>query len=289
MMARSVRLAPYSRLSHSIAAGMVLWLSNTLLALLVAYPVLSMIDATGMTSGPDRDAQLFRPGALLLLELVRLGLPWFGSALKTALAIAALSGVFELLPLASALDLLHDPDRTLGERATLALRCFPRFVGLGVITWLARAALLLAASLLDAALKAALAHADERLLTLAPLVVFGLALLACVWLGSVLDVARAAAVTRDSSARESLLDALGVLRERPWDVLAGSYVSVLAGVLGYLSAAWFMTRLDLSAGAGARIACAFAAHQFALVFAIAWRVRWLRRALALSEPGSGRD
>ena len=270
------------RFTASAAAGMLLWVARTLLGLLVAYPLLSAIDATGIAGSPAHDAVLFQPGSLLLLELLRLGLPWLGAVLKITLVLAALSALLELLPLASALDLLHDPDRSLGERAVRAFAYFPRFLGLGAITWAAQAALLLAASLLGAALKAALEHADERLLTLAPLALFGLALLGCLWLGGVLDLARAAVVRHDSSARDALLEGLTALREQPLDVLCGSYVSALAGVLSYLVAAWVVTRIDLSGQVPARIAAAFAVHQCAIVFAVAWRVRWLRRALELS-------
>ncbi|MEP7052905.1 MAG: hypothetical protein ABJB12_21245 [Pseudomonadota bacterium] len=275
-----------TRLTASSAASMLLWLSRTVLALLVAYPLLSAIDATGITGSPEHDALLFRPGSLLLLELARLGLPWFGAIFKISLLLGALSALCELLPLAGALDVLHDSERPLAERAARTLRHFPRFLALGAITWAAQAALLLAASLLDTALKAALQHADERLLTLAPVAWFGLALLAGSWLSGVLDVARAAVVRRNANARDAVLEALATLREQPLALLCGSYVSTIAGLFGYLVAAWLMTRLDLSAQMPTRIALAFAVHQCAIVFGIAWRVRWLRRALELGARDS---
>ncbi|MEO7033707.1 MAG: hypothetical protein ABI548_07495 [Polyangiaceae bacterium] len=271
-----------TRLTTSAAAGILLWVSRTLLGSLVAYPLLTVVDATGIAGGPDHDAVLFRPGSLLLLELLRVGLPWLGAVCKITLVLGALSALFELLPLACALQLLHDPDRTLGERAARALACFPRFFGLGAVTWAAQAALLLAASLLATALKSALQHGDERTLTLAPFALFGLALLGCLWLGGVLDLARAAVVRHDSGAREALRSALTALRDQPLDVLSGAYVSALGGLLAYLVAAWLMTRIDLSGPMPARLAFVFAVHQFAIVFGLAWRVRWLRRALELS-------
>lgn len=271
------------RLTAGAAAGVLLWVSRTLLGLLVVYPVLTAIAASGITSGPEQDAALFRPGSLLLLELLRLGLPWFGAMFRVTLLLGGLCALAELLPLACALDMLHEPERTLSERAARSLRNFPRFLALGAITWAAQAALLLAASLLDAALKAALEHADERLLTLAPLALFGLALVAGSWLGGVLDVARAAIVERNANVREAVLAALTTLREEPFAVLCGSYVSTSAGLFGYLVAAWLMTRVDLSQQMPARIALAFFIHQCAIVFGIAWRVRWLRHALALAS------
>jgi hypothetical protein len=280
-----------ARISTSIAASLLLWLSRTLLALLAAYPVLSVIAATGIGNGPDRDAVLFQPGSLLLLEALRVGMPWLSSALSTALLLSALCAVAELIPLAGALDLLLGAERSTGARALRAVRCFARFLGLGAIAWITQGALLLAASLLDAALKSALQAADERVQSLAPLALFALALLACLGVNGMLDLARAAVVERDLGARAALTRALRVLRERRAGVLAGCYASAAANVLAYLVAAWAMTRVDLSGRSGAAIVLCFAVHQAAILFGIAWRVRWLTRTLELSAPqaDSGRD
>jgi hypothetical protein len=279
---RAIFSSKGGRLPASAAAGSLLWVSRTLLGLLIAYPILSTIDAIGAGNGPERDAVLFRPGSLLLLEALRVGMPWLGSALKTALLLSALSALAELVPLSCAFDLLCDEERAFGARVWRALECFPRFLALGAIALVAQAALLLGASLLDAALKAALRTADDRALSLAPVALFVLALLASLWLYSVLDLSRAAVVARDLSAREALLRALTILREQPIDVLSGSYASAAAAAFGYLSAAWLVTKIDVTQPLGSRIALCFAIHQGAVLFGIAWRVRWLGRALDLN-------
>ncbi|MEI9950884.1 MAG: hypothetical protein WDO74_18390 [Pseudomonadota bacterium] len=280
------------RLSTAAAASMLLWISRTLLGLLVSYPILLAIRASSMASGPEGDAVLFQPGSLLLLELLRLGAPWLASATRLALFLAGLSAILELIPLAMALDMLWLPGRPLLERVARALRLFPRFLALGAIALLAQAALLLAASLLTLALKPALSSADERLQNLAPIALFGLGLLACTWFGCVLDIARATLVRRglhdsqdvhERGARSALAHALLCLRERPFSVLIGAYPSVAGSALGYLSAAWLLTRLDLAGPSSVPIALAFGAHQLAVLFAIAWRVRWLGTALELSR------
>ena len=281
-MIQAVLPSKSGRLPASAAASSLLWVSRTLLGLLVAYPVLSAIDATGIGNGPERDAALFRPGSLLLLEAVRVGLPWFDSALKIALLLSALSALVELLPLSCAFDLLCAEERPFGARISRSIQCFPRFLALGAIALAAQVALLLGASLLEEALKAALQTADERLLSIAPIALFALALLASLWLYGVLDLARAAVVARDLGARGALLRALTLLREQPRDVLSGSYASAAAAAFAYLTAAWVVAKIDLAQPLGSRIALCFAVHQGAVLFGIAWRVRWLRRALALN-------
>ncbi|HKO52096.1 MAG TPA: hypothetical protein VJV79_30510, partial [Polyangiaceae bacterium] len=186
----------FTRVSTAAAASVLLWISRTLLGLLVSYPIVLAIQASSMTSGPEGDAVLFQPGSLMLLELLRIGMSALSAALRVALLLAALSAIIELVPLALALDLLWFPGRPLLERFARALRLFPRFLALGAIALGAQAALLLAASLLGAAFKPALSAADERVQSIAPIALMGLGLLACGWFGGVLDIARATLVRR---------------------------------------------------------------------------------------------
>jgi hypothetical protein len=274
-----------TRLSSAAAAGMLLWISRTLLGLLVSYPVLSAIRGSGMTRGPDGDAVLFQPGSLLLLELLRVDAVGLTAAAQVSLLLLGLSAIFELIPLALALDWLWLPKRSLGERLTRALGLFPRFLLLSAIALLVQAALLLAASLLGAAFKPVLSSADERVRSIAPLALFGLGLIACGWFGGVLDIARATLVRRGASellVRAAFAHALVCLRERPFRVLIGLYPSVAGSALGLLSAAWLLTRFVPASGSSVAIALSFGAHQLAMLFAIGWRVRWLGAALELS-------
>ncbi len=170
-----------------------------------------------------------------------------------------------------------------------ALRLFPKFLALSAIALLTQAALLLAASLLVAALKPALSSADERLRSLAPIALFGLGLFACACFGCVLDIARATLVQREPGergVRGALAQALLCLRERPFNVLIGAYPSVAGSAFGYLTAAWLLTRQNPGLAPSLALALGFGAHQLAVLFSIAWRVRWLGTALELSR-GSG--
>ena len=275
-----------TRLWTAGAASILLWISRTLLGLVVSYPILLAIRASSMSSGPAGDAVLFEPGSLMLLELLRIAGPWLASSLELALLLAGLSAIFELIPLALALDLLWLPGRPLLERVARALRIFPKFLALGAIALLAQAALLLVASLLGAALKPALSSADERLRNLAPIALMGLGLFACGCFGCVLDIARATLVRRElhpGGVRGALAHALLCLRARPFSVLVSAYPSIAGSALGYLGAAWLLTRQNPALSPGLAIALSFGAHQLAVLFAIAWRVRWLGAALELSR------
>ncbi|HEY0469162.1 MAG TPA: hypothetical protein VGC79_33450 [Polyangiaceae bacterium] len=276
-----------TRLSTAAAAGMLLWISRTLLGLLISYPVLLAIRASAMTNGPDGDTVLFQPGSLLLLELLRLQAAGLAAAAQISLLLLGLSAIFELIPLAWALDSLLRPGRSLVERLPRAVGLFPKFLALGVIALLVQAAFLLAASLLGAALKPVLASSDERLRNIAPIALFGLGLLACGCFGGVLDIARATLVQRGArgervGARDALAHALLCLRTQPFSVLIGPYPSVAGNALGLLGSAWLLTRFVPVTASGVTIALSFGAHQLAMLFGIGWRVRWLGTALELS-------
>jgi len=238
-----------------------------------------------MTAGPDGDTVLFQPGSLLLLELLRLGGAWLSSAAELSLLLLGGFAIFELIPLAIALDFLVAPERRWRERVARAMRYFPKFLGLGLIALLAQAALLLAASLLSAAAKPMFASSDERVRSLAPLALLGLGLVACGAFGGVLDIARATLIRRDveaGGARAALAQAVDCFRQQPLRVLLGPYPSVAGSAFAVLGATWVLLRFAPSQSSNAALVLSFGAHQLAMLFAIAWRVRWLRGALELS-------
>jgi len=272
------------RLSTCAAAGVLLWISRTLLGLIAGYPLLLAVRASAMAAGPEGDAVLFQPGSLLALELLRLGGPWLASAAELSLMLLGVFAVLELLPLAVALDLLWAPEQPLLERGARALRLLPKFIVLGVIALLAQAALLLAASLLGAAVKPALSSADERLRSLAPLLLMGLGLAGCAWFGGVLDIARATLVRRGlaAGARAALAQAVDCARDRPLRVVSALYPCVAGSLFAVLCASWVLTRVAPTETSPRALALVFGVHQLAILFAIAWRVRWLDAALQLS-------
>jgi hypothetical protein len=274
-----------------VVAVTLLWIARTLASLVVASPLVFAIMSTGLVIAPERDAPLFRPGALLLLELVRTGAPQLGAALRVSLVLFALCAILELVPLGAALDLLRTQCAdALGARFERGFRLFPRFFALSGLTLLAQAALILAASLLGTALSAALHGRDERLLTVLPIALFGVGLLCCAWLGAVLDVARSLVTRHDLGARMALFEALTILRDDPLAVLVGSYPSVAGSTFAWLTGAWILAKLELANPATRSIALAFVVHQTAVLLSVALRVRWLEGALALAERApSARD
>jgi len=274
-------LEPRSERSARLLALMMLWIARTLSALLVASPLVFAIQASGLVSGPERDAPLFRAGALVLLELIRVGAPELGAAGKIAALLLLLSGLFGLLALGASLaSLCEKTALNFGENARRGASYWLRFVGLSVIAGLSYAALLLLCSLLSGALGSALHGANERAQTLAPLALVALGLGGAFVIGAVHDLARAVVVEKDERARPALLGALSVLRARPAAVLLGAFPSVSANACAWLVAASVLMRLDLSASR--IVALAFVIHQAAIFFALVFRVRWLERALELA-------
>lgn len=279
----SALLALRSPRAARAVAVTLLWITRTLASLLVACPLVFAIIGSGLVSGPNKDALLFQPGALALLELVRAGAALLGAALKSSLLLYAVCAVLGLLPLGAALDLLQTEQVDAGSaRFARAVRFLPRFLALSFGTLLAQGALLLAASLLGSALSAGLPGRDERLLTLAPLGLVGVGLLGCAWLGALLDVARGVVVERDLGARASVVEALTILRAEPLAVLLGSYPSVAGSAFAWLSAAWILTKIDLANATTRGLVLCFVVHQVAIVLSIALRVRWLAAALGLA-------
>ena len=271
-------------------AVVLLWIARTLASLLVACPLVFAIVGSGLVGSPERDAPLFRPGALVLLELVRTGAPLLGAALRVSLVLFALCAVLGLVPLGAALDLLQrQTTDAVGSRFERGFRLFPRFLGLSALTLLAQAALLLAASLLGTALSSGLHGRDERLLSLLPVASFGIGLLCCAWVGAVLDIARSSVVQHDVGARAALFEALTILRADPVAVLVGSYPSVAGSAFAWLASAWVLAKINLATPVTRGVALAFVVHQLAILLSVALRVRWLDGALTLAAraPSAG--
>jgi hypothetical protein len=270
-----------------VVAVTLLWIARTFASLVVACPLVFAVVSTGLVSSAERDAPLFRPGALLLLELVRTGAPLLGAALRVSLLLWALCAVLELAPLGAALDLLRCQHAdAFGACFERGFRLFPRFLALSSLTLLGQAALILAASLLGTALSAALHGRDERLLSVLPIALFGVGLLCCAWLGAVLDVARCLVTRHDFGARKALFEALTILRDDPLAVLVGSYPSVAGSALAWLSSAWILGKIELANPATRGVALAFVVHQIAVLLSVALRVRWLDGALSLAARAS---
>jgi len=278
-----------SERSARVLTLVLLWISRTLSALLVASPIVFAVQATGLVSGPERDLPLYRPGAVTLLELLRLGAPELGAAWKLCALLLVLSSLFGLLSLGTGLVVLREKTALfLGKNLLLAARRWPQFVGLSLIAVLAYAALLLACSLLSGAIGGALSHADERVQTLAPFALGLLGLAAALVIAAVHDLSRAVVTETGVGARTALLGALTLLRGRPAAVLLGAYPNAAAAVCAWLVAAAVLTRIDLTSSSA--IALAFVVHQVAIVFGLAFRVRWLELALALAaELDSARE
>jgi hypothetical protein len=266
----------------SWVAAILLWIWRTLASILVALPVVLALDRSGLAAGPEQDAPLFRPGALLAMDVARRAGPSFAAAIEMSLVLCALCAVLGLVPIAAALDLLQTRESSdFALRFARGVRIFPGFLGLSAIALLAQAALLLGASLLSSALTGALRARDPRLISFLPFGIFALGLIACLFVGAVLDIARAVSLRSTTGARSALFEALAVARACPLSILLGVYPSAAGSLLAWLGAACLLTRIELVNRTVGGLVLAFVIHQLAIGFGLALRVRWLRTAIAL--------
>jgi len=265
-----------------VRAVLAFWAWRLLAALTIATPFALALGVSGAASTAG-DQDLFAPGLLLASDVLRSSGPALSAALKSGLVTWAVLGVLGLMPLAALLSALDSPEQSpLREHFSRAARFFPTFLSLSGTLLLAQFACLLGSSLLASGLGATLGHRG-RAPALAPLAVYAVGFAAALLLGVIVDLARAAVVRHDRGARAALVHALASLRRQPGAACAGYFASASGSVLAVLIAALVVQRLDVSRPGGWRVAAVLAAHQSVLALLVLLRVRWLNRALALTE------
>jgi hypothetical protein len=254
-------------------------------SILVCLPTLAVLRDLGIGRLPGGDRTLFEPGALLLLEAVRIGRTQLAGSLESSALSAVLASLCTLPVVAAVMVRLAGPERT-AWRLWLggAVRPLPAFLMLGGVTMLCRAgvSILLGFSAVryhDVMLAAFGAKPAD--LTLIATVLVGMLLLAT--LGALQDLARAVAVTHRVDGYSALQQGLLLARQRtlrwilPWSVAAAG---TLAAMLIVAAAA---AVFDLSSAGAGTPAVWFLVCQAAVVVALASRIWWFDRALRLAR------
>jgi len=256
------------------------FLLRSVFALIAALGLSGTVRASGIGEFSGGDRLLFEDGALYLLELLRLAGPELLAAAGASAAVLCLGLLSGLLVAAVLLTALNTDGRLgVGSALGRAAALFPTFFLLGALVLLAQSALLLGASMTFALVNAA--SSSERsadLLAAAVALVAGLCALA---LGSLLDVARAAAVRHELASKHALLFALDVARRAPAGALLGSFPYTAAGALIVLGAALATGAIDVGAPGAGRLLAVAALHQLTLLALLVLRAAWLSRALRL--------
>ena len=254
-------------------------------SMLVCLPTLAALSDVGVGRLPAGDRALFEPGALLLLEVVRVG----RTRLIGGLESSALSAVFAsllTLPVAAALMVrLERPERRAwGPWLAGAVHPLPSFLMLGGVTTLCRAGVLVllgfsAVRYHDVVLLAfGRKPADLTLLAAALVAMLLLALL-----GALQDLARAVVVTQRVDGYSALQRGLLLARRHtprwllPWSAAAGGTLAAVL-IVAMAGAVFDLGRSDAGIAAARFLVC-----QTAVVIALASRIWWFDRALRLAR------
>jgi hypothetical protein len=247
---------------------------HLLAGLLVAAPIAALFNSS-VSGYPRGDAELFDPGALMLIEALHLGARGIAATL-TGAGLPGLVAIFGgLLPLAALIAGLSRRGRLsrafVVRAATFRLGTLALLWGVGLAAQILLAVLvvLLGGKVIDT-LHLRAKNEDIAYVVLAA--VTGLTVLAA---GVLRDLAAVAAVAGEGRFYVSMARALLTVIRRPGSVI-GAYASRALLALALLVAAF-----ELAPPRGESLGVAFALHEGAIVLGVFLRASWLAAALRL--------
>lgn len=246
------------------------------LGLCLAWPVASVVAASGVGQRADGDRALFEGGAYLLLEVLRVQSTALGAVLQGLLPLFGIGLLLTAATNGVLLQALNDDSR---DWVTRGLRRLPALGVLGLGTVLAQLVVWLIGTSLIGGVADALA-APQRT-TLLQLGVGLMVALVAGGLGGISDLTKASLYRHDVSLLEAL--------SRSWKSLLRAPIRGAFGWLPYAAmlllaagvAAWATQVLDVSRSGAWRAFAVFVAHQLVVVVSVALRAAWYARALRL--------
>ena len=262
--------------------------SRLLCGFCLAWPLASLISASGIGLRPDGDRALFEGGGYLLLELLRLQGSALGAVLRGLVPVFGLGLVLTAACNAALLVALNTSGR-LSRSDWLARTAarVPGIVVLGIATTLGQLVLIVAGVLLSDAVPEPLASPVTTTLGQAAVWLITATLSAA--LGGFSDVARAALVRYDAGLREGLSRAVSCLRHRPLRSCFGWFPYALALLAVVALASKLTSAVDVSRSGAWRVAAVFLVHQLVVLVAVAARAAWFARVLRLIATENGFD
>jgi hypothetical protein len=259
------------------------YLAHLTFALAVAWPLAKLV-GDSVTKYPRGDRVLFEPGALYLMETLRLARASLASVAE-GLSFGVLVGLYlGLVPVAAFLVAFARDDKPpLPALLASAVRLFGPFsllLGFSlVVAALAASVPLVVASLLENEARSAF---GERGADLVELGFWGAALVVAWGVGLVQDLARAALATRQTTVLDAVRSGIETFRAWPVEAIGGCALRGLVALLLVTVVARATTHIGIeTAGAFAAVALLHQGVAFALVFL---RADWL--ALAVELAGS---
>lgn len=249
---------------------------------LLAFPLASVVSASGIGMRGDGDRALFEEGGYLLLELLRLQGSALGAAVRGALPLFTLCLVLGCASNVALMIALNTRDRLpAGIWLSRALGMLPSQLAVAAGAALVKLALLLLGATALGAVPEWLARpVDTTLARLAAFVPFALL---CGAVGGFEDVAKATLVRHAAPLPDSLARAWGRLRARPLAGGLGWVPYALLFALTGLGAGELVGALDVSQPGGWRVAAVFAVHQLVIVIGVACRAAWFAQASRLAD------
>lgn len=251
-----------------------------LFGFLLAYPLASLVGASGIGQRAEGDRLLFEGGGYMLLEVARLQGAALMSAARGLLPVLVLGLLVTALCNAVLLVALSEDDEQRPQQLlSAALSRFPTLVAIGVLAGLAQAALLLLASIgaelvPDPLAKPVRATAGELAVWLTAAAVAGA-------VGGLADLTKAASVRAEAGLGVAVDRARRCLLARPVSACFG-WVPYAAAFLPLALGAGELTEwLDVSRAGAWRVLAVFATHQVVVVTSIALRAAWYARALRI--------
>ena len=264
------------------AVGFV-YCARLLSALLVGAPIAGALGATGVAQFPTGDAILFAPGAVHLVEALRIGAPSLIAASQAAGLVLLVAAVLALIPLAALLvALCHGGPLGLGAWAGRTAEHLPTFALFWGATLLGQGCILFVTIAgADALRDALLARLSERTADCMFVVLVVLGLAAALALGVMQDLGRAAAVRHRVGWRPALLMSVDVARRKAPRALVGWVAPAVASVLLVGLAAAIVGALHVELGGELRLVAVVVAHQLTAFATVLLRTVWLCTSLKL--------
>lgn len=244
----------------------------------LAWPLSSLLAASGAGLRPEGDRLLFEGGGYLLLDVLRLRGTELEAVARGLVPVLGLGLLLTAACNAALLVGLNGRGR-LGLRELLARATerVPALVVLGVGTALAQLLVILGGSLTVAAVPESLAEPVKT--TASQLAIWFVFALAAGGVGGFSDLVKASLVRHDSRLGEALSRAWQCLLRRPLRASFGWIPYALAFLAVALLAAKLSELIDVSRAGSWRVSLVFLVHQLVVVTSVAARSAWYARAL----------
>ncbi len=247
----------------------------------LAFPVASLVSASGIGERLEGDRALFEGGGYLLLELLRVQAAGLAAAIRGVFPLFLLGLTLTVSCNAALLVALNERQR-LSVRTWLAssIECVPPLLVLGAATALAQGAVLIVGGVAADTLPSSPTFPVRA--SFAQLAIWVFAALVAGVLGGFADIVKASLVRHQATLRDALSQALACVVRTPVRTLLGWLPYAALFLLAVLAASQLTALCDVSRPGAWRVAVVFGVHQLVVLTSMALRAGWYARALRMA-------